>query len=268
MTLNNDLWSVDDLKCKHLNMRAYFYILNPWSPNDPELMLNMNDTNQEKTLAMSRLEREREEMKEKRRHDILSAAEKLFLSQGFDEATMQDIADEAEYSKGTLYNYYKSKDELYIAIGSKAYRLIIEYTKEFTEKEKAGIKQIMAIGYAYYEFTKKYPDYASIFHDIAVKFPDITVKPKSKLSLIEKEYLSLSNSYRDIFIKILSDAMKDKAIRADKNPNMIGYVLSTVTRGIVEDLSQSENVVKRLGLNSDEIIDFIFEILGDGLKPR
>jgi AcrR family transcriptional regulator len=226
----------------------------------------MNTSNQG-NLSPTKHRRERE--KEQRRLDIIEAAEKLFLSQGFENTTMEQIANQAEYSKGTLYNYYSSKDDLYIAIGSKAYELILKYTKEFTEKEKAGMEQLMAVGYAYYEFTKEHPNYASIFHDIALKIPDIASKPKSKLSEIEKEYLNLSNTYRDIFVKILNEAIQNKAIRADKNPFMIGYVLSTLTRGLVEDLLQSKHVVKkRLNLAPDDVIDFAFEIIGEGLKPR
>ena len=225
----------------------------------------MNSSNQEK-LSQTKKRRERE--KEQRRLVIVDAAEKLFLSQGFENTTMEQIALEAEFSKGTLYNYYNSKDELYMGIGSKAYELILKYTTEFTEKEDAGMKQLMAVGYAYYEFTKKYPAYATIFHDIAVKVPNIAKKPKNKLSENENEYINLSNNYRDILIKVLSDAVEIKAVRDDKNLYLIGYVLSTLTSGLINDLMQSENFIKRLGLKSDEIVDFMFEILAEGLKPR
>jgi hypothetical protein len=127
----------------------------------------------------------------------------------------------------------------------------------------------MAIGYAYYEFTKKYPNYASIFHDIALKLPDIAAKPKSTLSEIEKEYINLSNTYRDIFVKILGDAINNKSIRTDKDPFMIGYLLSTLTRGLIEDLLHSREVIKkRFHIKPDEVVNFAFEIIGEGLKPR
>ncbi|MFX1503742.1 MAG: TetR/AcrR family transcriptional regulator, partial [Promethearchaeota archaeon] len=179
----------------------------------------MNSSNQEK-LSPSKVRRERE--KEQRRVDIIDVAEKLFFSKGFENTTMKQIANKAELGKGTLYNYYNSKDELYIAIGIKAYSLIIRYTKQFTGKEKPGLKQLMAVGYAYYEFTKDYPNYASIFHDIASRLPDIVSTPENELSKIEKEYLDLSNTYRDLFVKVLNDAVKNKAIRSDKSPFMIG----------------------------------------------
>lgn len=51
-----------------------------------------------------------------RKSQIINAAEDVFTKKGFDEARMDDIAEETGLSKGTLYLYFKSKDELIIAI--------------------------------------------------------------------------------------------------------------------------------------------------------
>lgn len=50
------------------------------------------------------------------RDEILSAAEKVFAAKGFFPTTMSDIAREAEFGTGTLYNYFKSKEELYFTL--------------------------------------------------------------------------------------------------------------------------------------------------------
>ncbi|MFW9970753.1 MAG: TetR/AcrR family transcriptional regulator [Candidatus Odinarchaeota archaeon] len=214
---------------------------------------------------LSRKERETQ----LRKQIILEVAEKKFLSKGYEETTMDEVASESEFSKGTVYKYFVSKDELYVAIGIKAYELIIEYTREFTDKEKPGIKQLMAVGYAYYEFSKDYPNYATVFHDIGIKLPDIIYKPKNELSNTEKEYLDLSNKYRDLFVNVLTEAVKNKAIREDTSPFMIGYVLSTITRGLIEDLMHSKDRIKKVfNLEPDDVINFTFELIADGLKPR
>ncbi|MDP3445289.1 MAG: TetR/AcrR family transcriptional regulator [Ignavibacteria bacterium] len=57
---------------------------------------------------LSRKERE----KLQKRSEILKAAKKLFASKGFNSATLDDIAMEAEFGKGTIYNYFSSKDEI------------------------------------------------------------------------------------------------------------------------------------------------------------
>src|SRR6516225_63975 len=51
-----------------------------------------------------------------KRRQILEGARSLFLAQGFDAASMGAIAREAGVSKGTLYVYFKSKEELFEAI--------------------------------------------------------------------------------------------------------------------------------------------------------
>jgi AcrR family transcriptional regulator len=51
-----------------------------------------------------------------KRRQILQGARRMFLAQGFDAASMNDIAREAGVSKGTLYVYFKSKEELFEAI--------------------------------------------------------------------------------------------------------------------------------------------------------
>ena len=52
----------------------------------------------------------------KKRRQIMDGARRLFLSQGFDAASMNAIAQQAGVSKGTLYVYFKSKEELFEAI--------------------------------------------------------------------------------------------------------------------------------------------------------
>ena len=56
------------------------------------------------------------ELTEKRRKQILDAAIKVFAAKGFDRATIADIAREAKVAEGSIYNYFKSKDDLLIAL--------------------------------------------------------------------------------------------------------------------------------------------------------
>ena len=51
-----------------------------------------------------------------KRRQIVEGARQVFLSRGFDAASMMDIAKAAQVSKGTLYVYFKNKEELFAAI--------------------------------------------------------------------------------------------------------------------------------------------------------
>lgn len=54
--------------------------------------------------------------RERRRQQIMIAAKRVFSVKGFSRATMEDIAKEAELSPGTLYLYFKNKDELFSSL--------------------------------------------------------------------------------------------------------------------------------------------------------
>ena len=75
--------------------------------------------------------RKREKME--RARQIRKAAEKIFLEKGFQAATIQGIAREAELSIGTIYLYYKTKEEIFAAINLR-----------FIERVDRGLEDILA----------------------------------------------------------------------------------------------------------------------------
>jgi len=85
-----------------------------------------------------RMETERISRKEREylahREEILSAAQKVFAAKGFFPTTMSDIARQAEFGTGTLYKYFKSKENLY-------FTLIDEKVEEINRLVKAELSQ-------------------------------------------------------------------------------------------------------------------------------
>ncbi len=213
---------------------------------------------------MSRKERETE----LRRNIIIEAAEKLILTKGYDNTTMDEIAEESEFSKGSLYNYFKNKDEIYLAIATNAYELINDYTQKFIAEKKTGIEQLMAIGYGYYEFSKKYPKYANIFHDVGQKVPGIRDKPKDDLTPIEAKYLRKTEDYRKIFSKIMTMAVTKKLIRSDINPYVLGMLLGTIATNVVKEILEHKKEFKKLNIEIDNVINQLFDLVANGLRPR
>ena len=73
-------------------------------------------------MATSRKQREREQ----RRNEIINAAEKFFFARGYDNVTMDEIADEAEVNKGLLYYYFKNKEALFFAVDLRGVQILHE----------------------------------------------------------------------------------------------------------------------------------------------
>lgn len=53
---------------------------------------------------------------EERREEIIEAASELFLVKGYDRTTMKDVMGQLQIAKGTIYHYFKSKEELLDAV--------------------------------------------------------------------------------------------------------------------------------------------------------
>jgi len=105
-------------------------------------------------------ERKKKE-KEIRRNDIIEAAEKVFFSKGYETATMDDVAKEAEFSKRTVYVYFNSKEQLYFEIMIRGFRMLLgmfHTTSEGMKTEKAP-ERIRNLGRVLYQFSKEHSNY-------------------------------------------------------------------------------------------------------------
>ncbi len=108
---------------------------------------------------MGTTERRNRERKQ-REEQIVNAAEKVFFERGFDNSTMDDVAGAAELSKGALYTYFKTKNELCICIVSRALALVLAgFEKVSADKKLNGLKMIGEAGRAFQHFYRTNPKY-------------------------------------------------------------------------------------------------------------
>ena len=82
----------------------------------------------------------RERQKEKRKQAIMVAAAHLFQRHGFNAASMEDIAQAAELSVGTVYNYFKSKAEIGLAIYQADRDLVQAATSQIIDNPKTRLE--------------------------------------------------------------------------------------------------------------------------------
>lgn len=126
----------------------------------------------------------KEREKELRRDEILKTGEKLFIEKGFANTTMEEIARECELAKGTLYLYFKSKEELLSEIMYRALTLQYEMMFSYQDGITDPIERMRMIGEAHFDFYMKYPDHFRLMNDIHMpgKFhPDATDEKHTRL---------------------------------------------------------------------------------------
>ncbi len=79
-----------------------------------------------------------------RREDILDAAEIVLALKGFHSVTVDDIAEKAEYSVGTIYNMFKSKDHLYHQLLSSRFEVFLGEMLSAVENADGPIDAVKA----------------------------------------------------------------------------------------------------------------------------
>jgi AcrR family transcriptional regulator len=90
--------------------------------------------------------------RERRRQQIIVAAKRVFSEKGYSKSTMEDIAREAELSPGTLYLYFKNKDELYASLSLRILQYLnIRLEDVKREKDVEPHKKIAAIKEALFD---------------------------------------------------------------------------------------------------------------------
>lgn len=100
------------------------------------------------------MDRQRKKEKEDK---IISAAEQIFEAVGFVNAKMEDIAAKAGITKVTLYSYFQSKENLYMALTYKAFQYMIETFYQIIEEHKShtGLECVLGIQEGFINFCEQ-----------------------------------------------------------------------------------------------------------------
>ncbi|MFX0085501.1 MAG: TetR/AcrR family transcriptional regulator [Candidatus Hodarchaeota archaeon] len=203
--------------------------------------------------------RRREQERKYRRDTIIKIAEKYFISQGYAETMVDKIATEAGYSKATIYNYFESKDDLFIAVASKAFEKLYRiFERTFNQPETKF--ELRSLGDAYVIFVDEYPEYAKLFDpsqlSIAIRRMIEKEETNQPLTESEKEFRNHQLKIEKLMTKVILETMKNAKVSTKLNPFSVIMALSTLDSAIRELIVRG----------SREYLDVLFNIIDKGLK--
>ncbi len=199
--------------------------------------------------------------KEQRKNDIISAARKVFSNKGFNAATMEEIASEAELSPGTLYLYFKNKEELHTILS-------IEVLKHLADEIQMVVTQDISV-------EKKVERFRDVFIAVYDYDPNILInlfhlQSGETLKNLSDEVLKQIKLYSSMAHGAITDVIKEgieQGIFIDEHPVALADVLWASYAGIVLWVDS-----KRL-LNDQK--DFVkptlktaFKLISKGLKKN
>ncbi|MBN2612577.1 MAG: TetR/AcrR family transcriptional regulator [Bacteroidales bacterium] len=201
----------------------------------------------------------KEREKEQRRNDIIDAAEKIFFSKGTENATMDEIALEAELSKGTLYLYFKSKEELLFAVNLRATRILKSLFENAVSPGKKAVENLLEIGRAYVRFSREYHDY---FKTLLHFEGNENFLPKEDL---HKKICEECVDPMIFLMDTLRTGVKDGSIRTDIPPEILAHCLWSQTTGILKLTKAIDFHTDLKPFSEDDIINAHLEIVYHGI---
>jgi len=110
------------------------------------------------SVIQTRKERERAVREEL----ILDHAQRMLLRDGFQNLNLDELAEAVEYSKGTLYLHFKTKEDIALAVVTRAQKERADFFERALVFEGRSRERVHAVGFACCHFAEVYPDYFNV----------------------------------------------------------------------------------------------------------
>lgn len=207
--------------------------------------------------------RERKEReRERRRQQIIVAAKRIFSEKGFNKATMEDIAREAELSPGTLYLYFKNKDELYASLSLRILQyLIIRLEHVNGNKAATPLEKLSALIEAMFDVYDFDPlIIVNMFHLQSSE----TLRNLSDELLAEIQELSAKSlgTIADIFREGI-----EKGELIDRDPEDLADIFWSMFSGVIL-WESSKKIISQEKDRMKKVMELAFAVFGRGIREN
>ncbi len=210
------------------------------------------------SITLTRRERE----KAARRDTILEAAKDLFYQKGFPDTTMEEIAAAAEVSKGTLYLYFSSKDELYVSIILEGFQIIDGKLEEISATKGDLVEKGRSMFMTFVEFCLENREYFRITQ----YFLSETARRNLPAALIEG-LSTYTTGLLGYVADLVAEGKTAGIIRDDVDPYTFAVIAWRTATGIL-DLAVIEDETGLAGGEYLDLFEQAFDFLLGGAMER
>jgi TetR/AcrR family transcriptional regulator len=199
---------------------------------------------------MSYIAERRQEEKDRRRHEILDAAEAVFAEVGLEKATMDQVARKARLSRALLYVYFEDKADLLMGVCERGLIMLRARFLQAAAAHPRGIDKIEAIGRAYVAFARECP----VHFDTLVRFE--MLQPDPELFDQPRGYVIASDALHDFLVEVLDGGIKDGSIRKDLGDrDLTAITLWGFMHGIIQLIATKANLLAHDGVKPEQLVE-------------
>ena len=154
-------------------------------------------------------------------HQILEAAVKVFARQGFHQSTVAQIAKEAGVADGTIYLYFKNKDDILVQFFNFRAKQVFESFREEVDRAETSSDKLRNLVRRHLAEFQRDRDGAVVYQ----------VETHQSSRLAEAQIKEMSKMYRDLISEIIEQGQQEGTIRKDL---YVGLVKRFIIGGVDE----------------------------------
>lgn len=191
------------------------------------------------------------------KENITAVADRLFSENGLEKTTMDDIAREADYSKATLYAYFKGKDEIFNYIVLKGMKILHEQLEKVVAEHTDAYDAYFAMCGALSEYCSQYPLY---FQSILETIASDSISRRQ--SPVLEEIYQVGEILNQDVGKLVEKGIAQGVFREDTSSVSTVFVLWSALSGIISLADKKQDYInQRMGISRTEFMRFGFEMM-------
>lgn len=202
--------------------------------------------------------------KEQRREEIITAAQKVFFEKGLAAATMDEIAEEAELSKGTLYLYYKSKEDLYLAVMMRGGEVLHEMFVKATSTGENPVQLLANLGEAYYQFFRQHRNYFRMYQFF--ENPQFhTQVSEEMLSICSGNDMKVWN----LVTQTIKKGIDEGLLEPDLDPLQAAIILWSAGNSLMRQIDRMDDYWhKKMGVDLEAALQKSYQFILEGMMTE
>ncbi len=201
--------------------------------------------------------RRKKELQSMHRKNISKAAEQLFMKNGIENTSMNDIAKVSGYSKASLYVYFKNKQELVGILVLESMQKLYDAIASALEQSNDTKERYQKICYALVKYQEEYPFYFKmVLETIQIDFETTNFLPE------EKETFIIGEQMNDLLSDFLKDGINKGDFRSDMEIMPTIFSFWGMLAGLIQIAANKEAYIEQSMKKSKmEILLYGFELL-------
>ena len=214
---------------------------------------------------MSQLQQRRQEEKERRRNEILDAAEAVFARVGPESATMDRVAQSARLSRALLYVYFEDKGDLLMGVCERGLNELRARFVAAAGAHRRGLDKVRAFGAAYVRFSQERP----VYFDALARFESIEPDPGRYNS--QHGCIAAGDAIIDFMVDTLEEGIADGSIRRDiGDRRLTATTLWGFMHGILQLTITKKNMLAHDGVQPERLLRHALEMAAHSIAaaPR